>query len=362
MAMGLGLAKGLAVTLKTMTRRSVTAHYPDVKPALPPRTRGVIALFEENCTVCMLCSRECPDWCIYIDSHKEVVPPKTPGARARTRNMLDRFAIDFALCMYCGICIEVCPFDALFWSPEFEYSEYDVRELTHEKERLREWMYTVPPPPALDPDGDRGAEFAAALKAEPKVYEATQLTAGTAYAAAPAAPAAAPAAAAPPPAAAPAQAAPAGPAQAQREHAEIAKEDVGVDQAVFDAAIAAGLPERVARGKGKSAWMKKWKADNDVAEAPPASAGEAAVQTPPADAPAAAAEDNATPSEGAPEQPQGATATEAASPAEGTHIDVGEPQIDQETYDAAIASGLPDRVARAKAKSAWVKKARKGLT
>ena len=33
---------------------------------------------------------------------------------------------------------------------------------------------------------------------------------------------------------------------------------------------------------------------------------------------------------------------------------------DQETYDAAIASGLPDRVARAKAKSAWVKKARKG--
>jgi hypothetical protein len=43
-----------------------------------------------------------------------------------------------------------------------------------------------------------------------------------------------------------------------------------------------------------------------------------------------------------------------------SHVDVGEPQIDQETYDAAIASGLPDRVARAKAKSAWVKKARKG--
>jgi hypothetical protein len=33
--------------------------------------------------------------------------------------------------------------------------------------------------------------------------------------------------------------------------------------------------------------------------------------------------------------------------------------IDQETYDAAIASGMPDRVARAKAKSAFVKKQRK---
>ena len=50
--------------------------------------------------------------------------------------------------MYCGICIEVCPFDALFWSPEFEYATYDIAELTHEKERLREWMWTVPPPPA----------------------------------------------------------------------------------------------------------------------------------------------------------------------------------------------------------------------
>jgi NADH-quinone oxidoreductase subunit I len=42
--------------------------------------------------------------------------------------MLDRFAIDYSLCMYCGICIEVCPFDALHWSPEFEYAELDIRE------------------------------------------------------------------------------------------------------------------------------------------------------------------------------------------------------------------------------------------
>ena len=40
---GTGLAKGLAVTLRTMGRRSVTQQYPDVKPELPPRSRGVIA-------------------------------------------------------------------------------------------------------------------------------------------------------------------------------------------------------------------------------------------------------------------------------------------------------------------------------
>jgi NADH-quinone oxidoreductase subunit I len=138
-----------------------------VSAELPPRSRGVIGLLEENCTVCMLCARECPDWCIYIDSHKEPVPSAPqpgapePGAaaaggpagrgRQRVRNALDRFAIDFSLCMYCGICIEVCPYDALFWAPEFSYAEPDLRDLTHERGRLRSWMDAVPPPPAHDP-------------------------------------------------------------------------------------------------------------------------------------------------------------------------------------------------------------------
>ncbi|MDR3036704.1 MAG: NADH-quinone oxidoreductase subunit I [Kitasatospora sp.] len=179
---GSGLAKGLAVTLRTMMRRTVTAQYPDVQPDLPPRSRGVIALLEENCTVCMLCARECPDWCIYIDSHKETLPAADPNARARTRNVLDRFAIDFSLCMYCGICVEVCPFDALFWSPEFEYAETDIRELTHERERLREWMWTVPPPPALDAAAEEPKEIAMARKAADKLAAAAAAEAAAATA------------------------------------------------------------------------------------------------------------------------------------------------------------------------------------
>jgi NADH-quinone oxidoreductase subunit I len=159
-----GLVKGLATTARTLTKPTHTAEYPDAQPQLPPRTRGVIALLEENCTNCMLCSRECPDWCIYIDSHKETLPATTPGGRERQRNVLDRFAIDFSLCMYCGICIEVCPFDALHWSPEFEYAELDVRDLLHEKSRLGQWMPTVPPPPALDPRSAEAQEITAANK------------------------------------------------------------------------------------------------------------------------------------------------------------------------------------------------------
>jgi NADH-quinone oxidoreductase subunit I len=87
--------------------------------------------------------------------------------------VLDRFAIDYALCMYCGICVEVCPFDALFWSPEFEYSEYDIQSLIHEKDKLQEWTYTVLPPPELEegaePRGEAPTEEAQAAAAPTSV-------------------------------------------------------------------------------------------------------------------------------------------------------------------------------------------------
>jgi NADH-quinone oxidoreductase subunit I len=129
---------------------------------LPPRSRGVIALLEENCTSCMLCARECPDWCIYIDSHSEEVA--VPGGRPRTRHVLDRFAIDFSLCMYCGICVEVCPFDALYWSPEYAYAEGDIRNLLHERPTLRQWLGSVPIPPAHDPNGEPSKQESAARR------------------------------------------------------------------------------------------------------------------------------------------------------------------------------------------------------
>jgi NADH-quinone oxidoreductase subunit I len=66
--------------------------------------------------------------------------------------------------MYCGICIEACPFDALYWTPEFEYAEFDVRDLLHDKDRLGDWMATVPPPSPHDPMGEPSKEEATAAR------------------------------------------------------------------------------------------------------------------------------------------------------------------------------------------------------
>nr|WP_211262146.1 NADH-quinone oxidoreductase subunit I [Nitriliruptor alkaliphilus] len=307
---GVGLLKGLGVTIKHLFQRPVTQMYPKERPVLAPRTRGVIALMDENCTVCMLCSRECPDWCIYIDSHKETVPPAKEGGRARTRNVLDRFAIDFSLCMYCGICVEVCPFDALWWSPEFEYAEYQMPGLIHEMDKLRAWADTVPPPPALDDGADTIVEVAAAIE---KVEQERELEAAKAAEAEQAEAAAGGDAAA---------------AEAPKaKKAEIKVESKGeIDQETYDALIAEGKSERIARSKAKAAWVKKEKArlqaEQDAAE--------------PAAEPAA-------------------KAPKAAD------IEVEAGQIDQETYDALIAEGKTERMARAKAKAAYVRKERKRL-
>ena len=107
--------------------------------ALPERSRGVIALIDDKCTSCMLCARECPSWCIHIDSHPETTAAPASG-RPRTKAVLDRFAIDWSLCMYCGICIEVCPFDALEWAPAHDYAEPDAVALLHERPRLTDWL------------------------------------------------------------------------------------------------------------------------------------------------------------------------------------------------------------------------------
>ena len=36
------------------------------------------------------------------------------------------------------------PFEALFWSPEFEFSEPKLADLLHDKGQLSKWMETVP--------------------------------------------------------------------------------------------------------------------------------------------------------------------------------------------------------------------------
>jgi Pyruvate/2-oxoacid:ferredoxin oxidoreductase delta subunit len=187
----------------------------------------------------MLCARECPDWCIYIEDHKERRAPKGEGKRAKSFNVLDRFAIDYALCMYCGICVEVCPYDALFWSPEFEYAEGDITRLTHEMDRLEDWMRTVLPPSPLE-EGARGPELKVAAPVAAAPPPATAVPAAVAGPAPASEPEAPPKAPAKPPSAA---------GMSDAEAAE-------VRQKVYQEEMAKGSDPRIAEARSKAAEMR----------------------------------------------------------------------------------------------------------
>lgn len=100
--------------------------------------RGVIALDQAACTSCMLCVRECPTWCISLSAHQEKIEQE--GRRPRVENVLDKFDIDYSLCMYCSICVDACPHDALFWAPVPTPSS---AHLVQNREELGEWLPLV---------------------------------------------------------------------------------------------------------------------------------------------------------------------------------------------------------------------------
>jgi NADH-quinone oxidoreductase subunit I len=344
MGVGVGLLKGLAVTFKHLFKRNTVIEYPDEKQDLPPRTRGVIALKEENCTVCMLCSRECPDWCIYIESHKEELPPKRAGGRKRKRNVLDRFAIDYALCMYCGICVEVCPYDALFWSREFEYAEYDIRALTHEKERLSDWMATVLPPPPLEVGaelpGAPGAEVALPERPAPRVSSPAARASAPAPAPAEAAPAVPePATAEPLPG--PKRASEPEPAAAGPVPAPAPAED---PQAVYDAVLKEqlerGSSPQVAEARAKVARVKAERGIARPGVPPPMKAPETAESGP-----------GQTPAVPAPEADR-APATERLAGQEAAQAAEDPEAVYERVLAEERAKGSSEAVAQARAKAA----------
>ncbi len=100
---GIGIAKGMWVTFKHLFRKPVTVQYPEEVRPIPIRARTNLIWFEERCTGCSTCAQACPDGCILV-----ATSPAEGGALN-----VDRYEIDFRICMYCGLCTEACPYQAI---------------------------------------------------------------------------------------------------------------------------------------------------------------------------------------------------------------------------------------------------------
>ena len=120
------LLQGMAVTIKYFFKKPITLQYPYERWTLPKGYRGLIRLIPEKCTSCVICVKNCPNHC--IDIKFDIGEDK--------KRKLREYNLDFSLCMFCGICVETCPFSALANSQIYEVAEYDRKSFVYNKERL----------------------------------------------------------------------------------------------------------------------------------------------------------------------------------------------------------------------------------
>ena len=133
--LGSGIIKGLIETGRNFVgsyydaERLTTIQYPEEQ--LPPKENArtiPFLVFDGDdpaqglrCTACMICEKECPPQCIFIlkDTAKKLDYVGKMQLQPKT------FDIDISVCMSCGICAEVCPFEAIKMDQVFELGGQD---------------------------------------------------------------------------------------------------------------------------------------------------------------------------------------------------------------------------------------------
>ncbi len=138
----IGILRSMAQVIKVVGRKPVTIQYPEVHREIPNRDRAFpILIWDEGhdepfCTGCHACERACPVECMTVVMKDN---PKHGTGDSKRRKIIDEFWIDYARCMRCNICVEVCNFEAIgmnnTWAGH-ELSVFNRKELVMDVDQL----------------------------------------------------------------------------------------------------------------------------------------------------------------------------------------------------------------------------------
>ena len=130
------LIKGLKVTFRNQDPKElITEQYPLQRPQIAERFRGAPRLNnnpetnETLCISCDLCALACPEHLIVVNSERN------PHTR---RKELGEFTYDLSRCMFCGLCEDACPVDALELTQDFEIAHYTREGMIWDRQALEE--------------------------------------------------------------------------------------------------------------------------------------------------------------------------------------------------------------------------------
>jgi len=125
---GIGIAKGMALTFKHLFRPPLTVQYPEEKLIVSRRMRGnELVWFPDKCTGCATCAKSCPQGNIEIATHTS----------EGNQYVVDKFDVDTGRCMFCGLCVESCPYEALAMGYSYECAQYRRSDLLLNKETIQ---------------------------------------------------------------------------------------------------------------------------------------------------------------------------------------------------------------------------------